>query len=195
MSDARNLYTQGNIPEGDDFYYKRYVYLLGDPKLKIKMSSQISSNIISDKIRMDFSNSIPEQMMCYTYAGCSLCKVNKQDCQRMSQEDPDKIVEFNYPLFLDSYIFSTGISSLSGTYYPRMALRFFTKNPIKDISIRVDGRIIAKPYHTYVGQHCFSFNNQNYCPNIILHFKNYASINPSTGEKTIPSYVDVLFNY
>lgn len=193
MSDAYNLYTQGSIPGGNNYYYKRYVYLLGDPKLKVGASSQMSSNVISDKIRMDFNNSIPEQMMCYTSAGCALCKTAKQECQQMSQENRDKVVEFNFPLLLDSYIYSTDISSLSGTYYPRMTLRFFTLNPIKDINIKADGRAIAKPYNTFLGQHCFLWNKQNYCPNLVYQLTDYASVNPKTGKESIPQYLDILF--
>jgi hypothetical protein len=194
MSDAYYLYTQGGFPGGNDYYYKRYIYLLGDPKLKIKTSSQMSSIVISaDKIRMNFSNSVPEQMMCYTAGGCALCKIAEQECQQMSQDGPDKVVKFNFPFLLDSYIYATDISSLNETYYPRMTLRFFTLNPIKDINIKADGRVITKPYNTFLGRHCFSFNKQNYCPNLIYQLTGYASINPKTGKETLPQYLDILF--
>lgn len=191
MNDAYYLYI--NSPLGKNHYYKSYIYLLGDPKLKIKTSSMMRSNIFSDRIQINLKDRISEKMMCYTYGGCALCKTANQECQQMSQEEPDKVVEFNYPLFLDSYVDSTDISSLSGIYYPRMSLRFFTLNPIRDISIKADGRGIGKPHNTFLGQHCFSFNNQNYCPNLVNLLEDYASINPKTGEESIPQYLDILF--
>jgi len=210
MFDASYLY--GNLPPGRDvnYYNKRYIYLLGDPKLEIKASSQIQPNVFSDKARMNFAASVSERMLCYKegtaeyelYGGaCVLCKVFKKSCETM-EEKPDTIVEFDFPLLLESYVYATDTSIYSqtgygvkNTYFLRAALRFFTIDKIYDVDIiKSDGQRIDLPISfKKFGEHCFYFNNRKYCPNFLELF--YGSINPITSEKSIPKYLDIILKF
>lgn len=195
MFDAYYLYNN-EIPGGEkDYYTKRYVYLLGDPALKVKTSSQMQPNIFSEKIRMNFTSAIQEKMLCYKEAGCILCKSDEKECTIMEKE-PTKVVQFTFPLLLDSFIYSTAINfSLGETYYFGTSLRFFTPEPIRDVNIVNDvGEQIslASDYKKNLGKHCFSFGNKKYCPNLIRQL-NFGSVNTATNDKLVPKYLDVLF--
>lgn len=179
MFDASCLYGYGpgNLPWVSDFYYKRYIYLLGDPKLKTKADSKISNIVASDKIYLDFQQkSIQQRFVCdIQNLGCVLCKFDENSCSQILNKYPGKNVEFNFPVFLDNYVYSLD-AALSEIYYPtnsihltnRLNLRFFTQTPIKDVTTKIDGLGVPLQGYKWLGKYCFDFRRQTYCPNMLL---------------------------
>ncbi len=187
MDDAYHLYSSQSLPpEGKNFYYNSYVYLIGDPKLKIKTKSEISSPILSNYKFMNFNkDAISEKFACYFEGGCTLCKLNEQECKELLTNFPDKSAEFYFPIFLDSYVYSTAPNMNANTFYyilNQMNLRFFTLQPLKDINFKIDSKTNVPVENEWIGEYCFKFKKQTYCPNLIQYLV-YGETKSSDGKK------------
>jgi len=196
MSDAYNLYTTGKQnPEGNNYYYKSYNYLLGDPKLKLKVTSNFTPNIVTDnRIRMDFeSKSKLEKFVAVKGGGYTMCSVDEKSCSDLLRDRSRDAAEFNFPILLDNYVYSADLAfESSDSFYGRTQLRFFTEDKIREINTLSDSGSKPEPTYKYIGQHCFDFEEKKYCPNLLLYLP-YGSVNTQTKEISIPKYLDLNF--
>ena len=198
IADAYNLYTTGKQnPEGDNFYYKSYNYLLGDPKLKLKVTSNFTPNIITDNhIRMDFeSKSKLERFVAVKGGGYTMCSVDEKSCSDLLRDRPRDAAEFNFPILLDNYVYSADLAfETSNSFYGRTQLRFLTENPIKNITTKTDLNLTPDATYKYTGNYCFNFGTKQYCPNLLIYLP-YGSVNTQTKEIKVPKYLDINFSF
>lgn len=198
MSDAHFLYTTGKQnPEGNNYYYKSYTYLLGDPKLKSKVTSNLTLNIVtSDYIRMDFgSKSRLEKFVAIKGGGYVLCSFDEKECSDLLRDPSKDATEFNFPILLDNYVYSADLAfETSNSFYGRTNLRFLTENPVKSISTKTDLNLTPDATYKYTGEHCFNFGKKQYCPNLLLYLP-YGSVNTQTKEIKVPKYLDINFSF
>ncbi|MBI2098674.1 MAG: hypothetical protein HYT49_03465 [Candidatus Wildermuthbacteria bacterium] len=198
IEDAYNLYTTGKQnPEGDNFYYKSYNYLLGDPKLKLKVTSNFTPNIITDNhIRMDFeSKSKLERFVAVKGGGYVLCSFDEKECSDLLKDHSKNATEFNFPILLDNYVYSADLAfETSNSFYGRTQLRFFTENPVKSITTKTDLNLTPDATYKYTGNYCFNFGTKQYCPNLLIYLP-YGSVNTQTKEIKVPKYLDINFSF